>query len=166
MKILAGFVLGVLAVPIVFVVAALLGLLPFAAMQGPPAAEATLARAALKASLSRAAAGLSSPIAASDENLARGVKLYRDGCAGCHGVPGHKSTWGTKSFYPRVPQITELEPPISAPLAFVAIDHGIRYSGMAGNEGLMPSEDIWRIALMLSRVGSLPAPLDSALAAP
>ena len=44
------------------------------------------------------------PLAASDETLLQGMKFYINGCAGCHGDGKQRSTWGTTSFFPRVPQ--------------------------------------------------------------
>jgi hypothetical protein len=32
------------------------------------------------------------------------MKFYINGCAGCHGDGTLRSTWGTMSFFPRVPQ--------------------------------------------------------------
>ena len=32
------------------------------------------------------------------------MKFYINGCAGCHGDGNQRSTWGTTSFFPRVPQ--------------------------------------------------------------
>jgi hypothetical protein len=38
---------------------------------------------------------------------------------------------------------------------FVAIKHGIRYSGMGGWD-MMTDEEIWKVATFLERIGSLP----------
>ena len=59
-------------------------------------------------------------------------------------------------FYPRVPQLG-LEP-TSKPdwQVFWIIQHGVRYTGMAGNGSLMPGENIWKIATFLTHLHDLP----------
>jgi len=44
---------------------------------------------------------------------------------------------------------------------FLAIKHGIRYSGMGAWDGMMPDENIWKVALFLGHLGSLPPEVDS-----
>ena|SRR5436309_12247021 len=40
----------------------------------------------------------------------RGMKLFRENCAGCHGDIGQPSYWGSNNFYPRVPQFADHHP--------------------------------------------------------
>jgi hypothetical protein len=49
---------------------------------------------------------LSNPVAATDENLLAGMKIFRDACAGCHGDPSATSDYGA-SFYPHVLQFAK-----------------------------------------------------------
>jgi len=122
----------------------------------PPAWENKLGQSVLQASLARQARGLTNPLQLTNEVLIAGMKVFKVNCAGCHGEPGRPSQWGTQGFYSRVPQFFELSPPLSAPQMFVAIKHGIRYSGMGAWSGLMPDQDIWRVATFLEHIGSLP----------
>jgi hypothetical protein len=39
---------------------------------------------------------------------------------------------------------------------FVAIKDGIRYSGMGAWNGMLSDEEIWKVAMFLEYVGSLP----------
>jgi mono/diheme cytochrome c family protein len=55
-----------------------------------------------------------------------------------------------------VPQFADHPPALSAPQMFVAIKHGIRYSGMGGWNGMMSDEEIWKVATFLEHIGSLP----------
>jgi mono/diheme cytochrome c family protein len=138
------------------VVTARLGLWPVAAIARPPQLEATFSQAMLRASLSRRAAGLTNPLQPSKEVLLAGQKIFKTNCAGCHGTPGQPSHWGAQNFYPRVPQFADEPPVLSAPQMFVAIKHGIRYSGMGAWSGMMSDEEIWKVATFLEHVGSLP----------
>jgi len=132
------------------------GFLPVAATTTPPQWESTVGQSALRASLSRQAAGLSNPVQPSSEVLSAGQKIFKVNCAGCHGTPGQPSQWGTKNFYPRVPQFADQPPTLTAPQMFVAIKHGIRYSGMGAWDGMISDDDIWKVATFLEHIGSLP----------
>jgi mono/diheme cytochrome c family protein len=160
-KILAAFVLGVVTLPLLAVASAWLGLFAVPATGAPPAWEEALAMRALHTSLARSAEAHNAPVA-DDETLLAGLKLYRNNCAGCHGDFAAASDWGSKNFYPRVPQFPDDPPDLSVPEMYVAIKHGIRYSGMGAWNGMMSDEEIWRVALFLSRLDSLPAAVDSA----
>ena len=134
-----------------------LGWWPVNATAVPPRWESKLAQATLQASLSHQAAGLTNPLSPSNEVLIAGLTSFKLNCAGCHGFPGQPSQWGTRNFYPRVPQFADNPPHLSAPQMFVAIKHGIRYSGMGGWDGMMADEEIWKVATFLERIGSLPS---------
>ena len=161
-KFFAGFALGVAFLPILGVIAARLGLWPVRATANPPAWEHRLAASALRASLSRDAARVVSPIPSSDENLLAGLKLYRNGCAGCHGDFGHPSPWGTTAFYPRVPQFAGEPSSLTPPEMYLVVKRGIRYSGMGAWGALLSDEDIWRVVSFVSRVRALPPSVDAA----
>src|SRR3974377_179103 len=103
------FVAGVLATVAVLALggvgAALLGFLPTNANSTPPRFEARLAMSALDASVDRHAPRGNSPVAATDENLIEGIKIYTMNCAGCHGgIDRHPVDFG-RSFYPPAPNL-------------------------------------------------------------
>jgi mono/diheme cytochrome c family protein len=89
------------------------------------------------------------------------MKLYINNCSGCHGRPGAPSPWGTRNFYPRVPQLAEHAAHFDADTMFVIVKRGIRYSGMAGWDGLLPDEDLWRIVTFLTSMHDLPPAVDT-----
>jgi thiosulfate dehydrogenase len=115
----------------------------------------------LQASLFRQAAGLKNPLNPSNEVLIAGLKSFKMNCAGCHGSRGQPSQWGTRNFYPRVPQFADNPPHLSSPQMFVAIKHGIRYSGMGAWDGIMSDEEIWKVATLLEQIGSLPPEVEA-----
>ena len=161
-RVLAAFLLGIATVPLLLILSAWLGRLPVSATGQPPKWEEELAELALDKSLARSAKGLTAPLAPDDPTLLAGMKLYRNNCAGCHGGSRGPSLWGSKNYYPRAPQFSDHAPDLTVPEIYWAIKHGIRYSGMGAWNGMMDDEDIWRIALFLSRLGSLPPEVDSA----
>lgn len=160
-KLVLGFLVGLAFVPLLAFVAGSLGRLPVAATATPPAWESRLAARGVKASLARGAAPLTNPLPLTDETLRSGMRLYRNNCAGCHGDFGSPSLWGTTGFYPRVPQFAERPSELTTAEMFLAVKHGIRYSGMGAWKVLLPDEDIWRVVSFVSHVRALPPSVDA-----
>jgi mono/diheme cytochrome c family protein len=146
---------------LVVAISARVGWWPVSATTGPPQWESAFGQAALQATLSRQARGLKNPIQPSNEVLLTGLKIFKMNCAGCHGSRGQPSQWGTRNFYPRVPQFADNRPHLSAPQMFVAIKDGIRYSGMGAWDGMMSDEEIWKVATFLEHIGSLPPEVEA-----
>jgi mono/diheme cytochrome c family protein len=159
-RVIGLFVAGSFVAPVVVLFAAMLGWLPADAVSVPPLWESRLGQAVIKASLSHQAAGLSNPLLGSDAELRAGMETFKNNCSGCHGDAA-ASHWGNNNFYPRVPQFGQSPPILSTAEMFVAIKHGIRYSGMFANEKLK-EEKIWQIATFLSRLNSLPPDIEQA----
>jgi thiosulfate dehydrogenase len=165
---LAAFAIGLILLPVLFVLLAVTGRLSSDSVSAPPGWETELGDAALEASLERRAAGLANPIAAGDEAaLLAGMTLYRDNCAGCHGGLRGPSQWGSAGFYPRVPQFwQEHQEDVTPAEAFVAVRDGIRYSGMGAWRGMMSETEMWQVANFVSRMHVLPANVDARWRAP
>src|SRR5204863_63119 len=97
---------------------------------------------------------------ASADVLVAGLKVYRDGCSGCHGGPLRPSEWGISDFYPRVPQFARTPPRKPAWQLYWIVQHGVRYSGMAGWGNQIPDSSIWQVVSFLTRLDSLPPAID------
>ena len=153
MKILIGFIIGLIAGPLLFALAAVAGWLPSDAASQPPRWEASTGMRALDASLEKRSDGLKNPIAAKDAAaLTAGASIYKDNCAGCHGDAKGPSAWGAKSFYPRVPQFFQERTDVSAPEAYAAIHDGIRYSGMPAWHGQLKEDEMWKVANFVANI--------------
>lgn len=150
---LSLFIIGLAAIA---AATAFLGFWPVAATAKPPSIEVRIAGSALHASLARQSSGLQNPVAVTNESLLAGMKIFQNNCAGCHGSPGRPSDWGTRNFYPRVPQFAEQSSRLTASQMFLVIKHGIRYSGMGGWQGMMSDEEMWTVATFLEHLDSLP----------
>lgn len=170
-KYLLGFLIGILLLPTVVVIVAVLGFLPVNSNVPPPGWETAFARMAFNASVARQAPHLQNPIAPTEENLMAGVKLFKDDCAGCHGTPGTAAGNESKPFlYPSPPQFALHHPTKPDYQLFWIAEHGVRYSGMfvfkgafrkdaAGND---PSDQkIWTAVTFLSHLDSLPPDVDA-----
>jgi len=156
-----GFVLGILALPLCALIAAWLGYLPALAKAEPPRWEKAVATMALNSYVARHAPHVMNPVQPTDENLLAGLKIFRDGCAGCHGDAGASSDYGA-SFYPRVPQFAGNPPRLPDWQLFWIVKNGVRYSGMSAwdkqwsNDEQRSDVNMWKVATFLSRLDSLP----------
>jgi len=154
---LLGFVFGVLAAFLVPLAAARFGGMSIDATAAPPAWERRIAGGTVARALEAGGAGLVNPTRPSEDALRAGMKLYRQDCAGCHGDGGRPSPWGSRNFYPRVPQFGVETPALSEPAMYVAVRRGIRYSGMgAWDAGMLVDADAWRIVTFLGHLRDLP----------
>lgn len=153
MKLLTAFIIGSIALPLLIVLVGILGFLPSTATSEPPGIENSIALRALDASLERRSDGLTNPIKPSDKTaLAAGQKLYANGCAGCHGDAKGPSEWGSKGFYPRVPQFFQEGSDVKPEEAYAAIHDGIRYSGMGAWRDIMKPDDMWKVANFVASI--------------
>lgn len=149
---IAGIVTGLLAV----ILAVWLYPWSVAATTEPSTVETWLMTRLLERGIRRGAPQAANPIPASDEVLLQGMKFYLNGCAGCHGDGKQPSAWGTTSFFPRVPQFGTHPPARPDWQIFWIAKHGIRNTAMGGWTQLASDDDLWRVALFVSRIDSLP----------
>ena len=148
---LLGVVTGLVLFPVMAGAWMSQGLMPASATAQPPAWEAKLAQRWLTASVARSAPRASNPIAATDANLLEGMKLYKNGCDGCHGQATQTSSWGTTCFYPRVPQFAQAHPLLSEAELFWVVKNGIKMTGMPSFGANLSDPQIWLIVSFLKK---------------
>jgi len=122
----------------------------------PGAIERKLAMGAVDASTERHAPEAKNPIAATEQNLAEGARLYLNHCAGCHGIPSNRESQFGKSFNPPVPQFFSDAPDMPENENFYITKHGIRFSGMPAWGTTLNETQIWMLVTFLSNVDKLP----------
>ena len=76
--------------------------------------ERRVAMPSLDASLDRYASEAHNPVAATDDNLLAGMKIYQTNCAGCHGDIHQPHRASGNAFYPHAPQFTAAQPILQA----------------------------------------------------
>jgi mono/diheme cytochrome c family protein len=117
--------------------------------------------------IKRNAPHIANPIAATDENLLAGLKVFKTACSGCHGDPSAQGDDGA-SHYPNVPQFARFPPRLPDYQLFWVIKNGVRFSGMSAwdrqwdNNQAKSDDQIWKAALFLSRLDTLPPAVDAA----
>ena len=120
------------------------------------ALERVVAMPALDASVRRHASQVQNPVAATDDNLVAGMKIYQNNCAGCHGdIHQPHSAFGD-SLYTGAPQFMEDAPDMPEYQNFYIIGHGIRLSGMPAMRSSLKEEEIWQVTTFLSHMDKLP----------
>jgi len=102
-----------------------LGLAETRADLPPSRLESLLMTSAVHASVRREAPEMPNPIAPTEENLIAGGRLYLDGCAGCHGIPGKAKKEGGDVLFPPVPQLPLMGTEYTEAQIFWVINHGI-----------------------------------------
>jgi len=156
-----GLLVGVFGPFVLATVVLRFGWIPLAATSDPPHWETLLGRRALASAVARQAPQLQNLVLPTNANLRLGLKLYRDGCSGCHGDAANHSRWGTTGFYPRVPQFGAELPRKPEWQLFWIVKHGVRYTGMGAWENLMSDEEIWTVVGFLSHLNNLPPEVDA-----
>jgi len=98
------------------------------------------------------------PMVPADEaNLLAGVKVYKENCAVCHGVPNAKPTAIAEGMAPRPPQlfkgtgVTDDEPWES----YWKVENGIRMTGMPGFKDRLNETQIWQAAVLVKNADKI-----------
>jgi mono/diheme cytochrome c family protein len=144
-----------------------LGFAPVATSSAPLPFERLLAGMALNARVGKGAP-TDSPIQPSDEVYAKGAQIYREDCAVCHALPGQEQTPIAKGEFPKPPNLFKGKGVTDDPAGetYWKVANGIRLTGMPGFGASLSTEQMWQVSLLLANADKLPAPVQTALAAP
>lgn len=135
------------------------GLVPANADAIPGRIEVWLASTSLDATLRREAPTGQNPVLLTDQNLIKGVHLFAQNCAVCHGsAKGTASlTPIAKGLYPKPPQLaTDGVEDDPEGVSFWRIKHGIRLTGMPSFGYSLSDREIWTLAQFLKNMDKLP----------
>ena len=167
MKFVAGFVLGLILIPLAGYLYFTGGSAPVATTDSDMPFENFFAHKALDARIAKDMPK-TVPIQPSETNYAAGADLYKQNCAVCHGVPLTPKTAIAAGMYPHPPLlfegkgVTDDEPGES----YWKIFNGIRLSGMPGFSKSLSETQMWQIALLVANADKLPPSAKAALVAP
>jgi thiosulfate dehydrogenase len=166
-KFLLGLVVGVCLVPACLYAYFRLGLAPVATAAPPMLFEKRLARMALHARIVKEAPA-QAPIAASEDNLAAGARIYREHCAVCHGIAGQNQTATAKGMFPHPPQLFKGKGVTDDPAGEIywKTANGVRLTGMPGYRGALNEDQLWQVSLVLLHAGKLPPAVKELVAQP
>ncbi len=159
---LKGFVLGIVAVIVIGLIAAYVGitqglLIPANADARPGKMETWAARVSLRATLRRQASRSPNPLPTSMPNLLDGIKLYGENCSVCHGVADGRASTIARGLYQNAPQLAKdgVEDDPDG-ITYWKIYHGIRLTGMPSFGAALSDNQIWALSLFLKHMDKLP----------
>jgi mono/diheme cytochrome c family protein len=155
-RILLGFVIGVILVPIVVLALLRFGKMPVAVADPPFPQERLIAGIPLNARINRELVK-KAPIQTDEDGLLAGAQIYSDRCAGCHGLHGKPSSFGSRMF-PAAPQLWEKHRNsdvvgVSDDLpgkTFWKVSNGIRLTGMPAYKTVLTEPQMWKVSLLLA----------------
>lgn len=132
------------------------GMAPAAVKDPPMLMEKKMANKSLDAHIDKANI-LAPPIQPSEENYVAAAKLYKDQCAGCHGLPNQPSAIA-QNMYPRATLLfkgkgVSDDPPQES---YWKIENGIRLTGMPTFTGILDDNQMWQLALLVANSDKLP----------
>ena len=164
---LFGCLIGLAILPTAAYLIARFGYAPVATSEPPMPLEERFARAALHARIAKEAPK-DSPIPANDSNYAAGAKVYRENCAGCHGLKNQPETPTAKGMFPHPPQlfhgvgVTD-DPPGET---YWKAANGIRLTGMPAYKQSLSDQELWQVSLLLAHADKLPEPVNGLMSQP
>ncbi|MGC2656707.1 MAG: cytochrome c [Bryobacteraceae bacterium] len=164
---LAGFLLGIIVLPIIGFVYFRFGFAPVATAARPMPFEKSLAHMALHAQIDKEAPK-TVPISASDANYQAGANVYRKHCAVCHGLPGQSEGAIAKGMFPAPPHLFKGHGVTDDPAGetYWKVSNGIRLTGMPAYTGSLSETEMWQVSLLLANADKLPDQVRTALQQP
>jgi len=132
------------------------GRAPMATKASPMPFESKLAKLGLHAYLDKLP-HLEPQVPADEANLLHGAKIYKENCAGCHGVPGEEKSAIAKGMYPAPPQlfhgtgVTDDE----AWESYWQVENGIRMTGMPGFKDALTETQIWQVTVLVKNADKI-----------
>jgi mono/diheme cytochrome c family protein len=133
------------------------GMAPVAAADPPMPYEKKIASMAKNAHMRKQT--LPEPAVPADEpNFVAGAKLYKDQCAGCHGLPNQPAPSIANGMYPHAPLLFKGKGVTDDPPSEThwTVANGIRLSGMPGFKDTLSDTQIWQLSQTLAHADQLP----------
>ena len=158
-KFIAGLILGLLILPVCGYLYFASGRAPVAAADAPMPFEKTLAKMALDKRL-REPSTRNAPITADEAAFVAGAKIYKDNCAGCHGLPNQPVGNIARGMFPDPPQLfhgKEMVTDDPVGKIYWKVANGIRLTGMPAFKESLNDTQLWQVSLLLNHADKLPA---------
>jgi thiosulfate dehydrogenase len=140
------------------------GTAPAAASDAPMPMEKKIASLSLRAHIEKANVP-SPPIPPSEENLLGGAKVYKNQCAGCHGLPDQAAPLIADKMYPVAPLLFKGKGVTDDPPqeSYWKATNGIRLTGMPGFKDILSDTERWQVAQLVANADKIPDSVKKAL---
>lgn len=156
-----GFLIGVLVGVVLFAGGIYYyfasGTAPAAVSDPPMMMERKMASKSLDAHIEKANVP-APPMQPTEENYVAAAKLYKDQCAGCHGLPNQPAPAIAGNMFPdatlmfKGKGVTD-DPPQES---YWKVKNGIRLTGMPTFKGILDDTQMWQLALFVANADKLP----------
>jgi len=140
---------------VTFALVARFGLYDFAADAEHTPVVSSVLEYMRERSIAVRAAGIVVPELDDARRHVKGAGNYDAMCAQCHLAPAQPDTELSRGLYPRPPNLSTIR--VQPALAFWAIKHGIKTSGMPAWGKSMSDDDIWDMVAFLQRLPQMDA---------
>ena len=156
-----GFVIGFFVAVLVLVGGVgfylVSGRAPLAATDPPLPFEMSLAQFALNAHIERQPAK-ESPLPADEANLVGGTRVYREQCAGCHGLPGQSQPTLGARMNPPAPDLFKGKGVTDDSVfeSYWKVSNGIRLTGMPAFSTRLTDIEIWQVSQLVAHADQIP----------
>jgi thiosulfate dehydrogenase len=134
------------------------GIAPAAATDQPMPYEKQMAKISLNAHIHNAQ--IPPPAVPADEpNFVAGAKIYKDQCAGCHGLPNQNPPPAiADTMFPHAPLLFKgtgvTDDPASE--SYWKAANGIRLTGMPSFKNILTETQLWQVAQLVAHADILP----------
>ena len=154
----SGLVVGVLIIPVLFVLVVVTGHFPAATADSPLPLERTIAGVALHARIRRQAPRRDVSRLITDD-LVGGANVYQKNCAFCHGLPDQPKSLLATGMFPPPPQLFMAGDGVTddpAGEVYWKVKNGIRLTGMPAFQASLSDEQMWQATALVVRADKLP----------
>jgi mono/diheme cytochrome c family protein len=164
-RFILGLIVGVLLLPVGFILYVLTGHAPAATSDPPMPYESFIAGTALfyrihKEAPTRDVSGM--PTA----DLVAGAQAYQKNCAMCHGLPNQPAPAIANAIFPPAPQLFSPKGMVTddpAGETYWKVKNGIRLTAMPSFKEMLSDDQMWQVAAVVARADKLPAEAQDAL---
>lgn len=172
-KVLLGFVLALVLIPVGGYIYLRYGHPPVAVADTPFPDEKKIVDIPLRARIARDEIK-SAPFGTSEDVYESGAHIYHQQCSMCHGIPGAASDIGVHEF-PSAPQLWRKHRSGSVVgvsdddvgETYWKVDNGIRLTGMPAFNHILSTTQMWQVSLLLKNADQpLPDPVMAILKQP
>ncbi|MDR3793719.1 MAG: cytochrome c [Terracidiphilus sp.] len=154
-RVLLGVLLGLALAPVCVLGWLRFGRPPIAVGDAPLPAEKMLAWIPLAARIAAEQPKTAPPVA-DEANLVAGAEVYRDRCAVCHGLRNKPVPFAAQMF-PAAPQLWQERASTGVGIGgepaagiYWKVANGMRGTGMPAYKGMLASQEIWQVSLLVS----------------
>lgn len=165
-KLIVGFLIGILVLPVIAIGLAMSGGLAVATASHPLPFEYTFTQTALHAVLRHQAPRTPAPVPLTEANLLAGAQIYSVHCAFCHGGVNGPPTAAARGMYPPPPQLLQEDGMVTddpVGVTYWKAKNGIRLTGMPGFHDSLSEVQLWQVSLLLAHADHLPATVTAML---